>query len=117
MHNGTGSARDLHTTCMQKFGSSLALHSSICSNICPLAFKSPKTMSRQSYNQLVKDDCSKPTDIGKKKKRWMEKGAGGGVCHIPHCWSSKIFLPSMICLLLLRFQKSLSGSVYIAHSS
>lgn len=104
MYNGTGVRKRFVHYMYIKFGSSLALHSSSCTNLCPLAFKSPKIVSCQSYNQPMKDDYSKPTEVGKKKKRWMAKGAGGGVCYIPHCWSSKTFLPSIICLLLFRFQ-------------
>ena len=47
---------------------------SSCSNLCPLAFKSPKTVSRQGYNQPIKDLCSKPTDVGKKKKDGWRRG-------------------------------------------
>lgn len=70
MYNGTGVRKRFAHYMYIKFGSSLALHSSSCTNLCPLAFKSPKTVSCQSYNQPIKDDCSKPTEVGKKKDGW-----------------------------------------------
>lgn len=74
MYNGTGVRKRFAHYMYIKFGSSLALHSSSCTNLCPLAFKSPKTVSCQSYNQPIKVDCSKPTEVGKKKKDGWRRG-------------------------------------------
>lgn len=81
MYNGTGVRKRFAHYMYIKFGSSLALHSSSCTNLCPLAFKSPETVSCQNYNQPIKVDCSKPTEVGKKKKM---DGEGGWWWSMPH---------------------------------